>query len=406
MSCEQNRKQADRDAHEGQVSRGHERFQTGRVITMASGHFVHDTYTAFLPPLLPSFIAHLALTKAEAGLLNTFITAPSLIQPAIGHFADRFNLRYAVILAPAITATMMCLLGTAPGYAILALLLLIAGFSSAGMHAVGPVMAGRLSGRSLGRGMSFWMVGGELGRTLGPIVVVTAVIHLTMKGLPWLMVGGWVASLVFYLRIRGVSGRPEELAPGLPWRSALRRMKPVLLPLGVIILLRAFMQASLTYYLPTFLIEEGADLWYAGASLTVLQGAGVAGAFLGGSVSDRLGRRLVLLISMTVAPVFMIAFLAVHGWAQYGLLVFLGMLVISTTPVMMALVQESFPENRALANGTYMSMSFLIRSGVVVLLGALSDKFGLRQMFTASAVIMISGAPLLFLLPNSRSQIG
>ncbi len=379
-------------------------FQTGRVVTMAVGHGIHDTYTAFLPPLLPRFISALTLTKAEAGLLNAFIQAPSLLQPAIGHLADRFNLRFAVILAPAISATAMSLLGVAPGYIFVALFLLVAGCSSAGLHAVGPVMTGRLSGRNLGRGMSLWMVGGELGRTLGPIVVVTAVVHMTVKGMPWLMIGGWVTSLVLFFRVREVSGHPEEIARSLPWRPALRRMRPVLLPLGAVILLRAFMQASLTYYLPTFLTEEGADIWYAGASLTVLQAAGVAGALLGGSMSDRLGRRTILLISMMAAPCFMFIFLSVHGWAQLFLLVCLGLLVISTTPVIMALVQESFPENRALANGTYMSMSFLIRSGVVILLGALSDRFGLRQMFAASAVIMIVGTPLLFLLPDRSSD--
>jgi len=36
--------------------------------------------------------------------------------------------------------------------------------------------------------------------------------------------------------------------------------------------------------------------------------------------------------------------------------------------------------------------------------GPLSDKFGLRQMFSASAVIMIGGVPLLFLLPNRRLE--
>jgi FSR family fosmidomycin resistance protein-like MFS transporter len=218
------------------------------------------------------------------------------------------------------------------------------------------------------------------------------------------MVGGWTASLVLYFRVREVSGRHEEIAASLPWRSAMRRMRPVLLPLGGVIFLRSFMQASLTYYLPTFLIEEGANLWYAGASLTVLQAAGVAGALLGGSISDRLGRRKVLLISITVSPVFMLIFLAMYGWIQLAVLVILGLLVISTTPVMMALVQESFPENRALANGTYMAMSFLLRSGAVILLGALSDRFGLRRMFTASAAIMICGVPLLLLLPGRSGE--
>jgi FSR family fosmidomycin resistance protein-like MFS transporter len=383
-----------------------EDFQAGRVVTMSVGHGVHDTYTAFLPPLLPRFISALTLSKAEAGLLNAFIQAPSLMQPAIGHLADRMNLRFAVILAPAISATVMSLLGVAPGFGILALLLLAAGCSSAGLHAVGPVMTGRMSGRNLGRGMSFWMVGGELGRTLGPVVVVTALVHLTARGLPWLMIGGWTASLVLFVRVRAVSGRPQEIRARLPWRPALLRMRSVLVPLAAFIFLRAFMQAALTYYLPTFLTEQGASLWTAGASLTVLQAAGVAGALLGGSMSDRLGRRTMLLISTAASPLFMFAFLSAQGWAQLLVVICLGLLVISTTPVMMALVQESFPENRALANGTYMSMSFLIRSGVVILLGALSDHFGLRQMYAASAVIMMAAIPLLFLLPNRRSPAG
>jgi FSR family fosmidomycin resistance protein-like MFS transporter len=380
------------------------RFQTGRVVTMSVGHGMHDTYTAFLPPLLPRFISVLSLSKAEAGLLNAFIQAPSLLQPAIGHLADRLNLRFAVILAPALTATVMSLLGVAPGFGILTVLLLVAGCSSAGLHAVGPVMTGRMSGRHLGRGMSFWMVGGELGRTLGPVVVVTALLHLTLRGLPWLMIGGWTASLVLFFRVRAVSGRPREIRSRLDWRPALLGMRFVLLPLAAFIFLRAFMQAALTYYLPTYLTEQGASLWTAGASLTLLQAAGVGGALLGGSMSDRLGRRTMLLISTAGAPLFMIFFLTVHGWTQLLVIVCLGLLVISTTPVMMALVQESFPRNRALANGTYMSINFLIRSGVVILLGALSDRFGLHQMYAASAVIMVGAIPLLFLLPNRPSS--
>jgi FSR family fosmidomycin resistance protein-like MFS transporter len=66
----------------------------------------------------------------------------------------------------------------------------------------------------------------------------------------------------------------------------------------------------------------------------------------------------------------------------------------------MALVQESFPENRALANGVYMSLSFVLGSVVVVVLGAMGDRFGLRLAFTASAVIPLLGLPLILLLPR------
>ncbi len=377
-----------------------EGFQVGRVVTISFGHWVHDTYTAFLVPLLPAFIAKLALTKTEAGALTVFMQGPSLLQPFIGYLGDRVNLRYFVILGPAVTATMMSLLGVAPRYAVMALLLTVVGLSSAAFHAVVPVMAGRLSGRNLGRGMGFWMVGGELGRAVGPLIIVSAVNFLTLEGTPWLMMGGLSATLLLYLLLRDVPGQSPEAGRGISFREGLRVMRPLMVPLAGVITARVFLLGAMTTYLPIFLTEDGADLWFAGLSLTVLQVAGVVGALVGGSISDRLGRRLILFIAMLTAPLFTFVFLMVNGLARFPILLVLGFTLLSTIPVIMAMVQESFPENRALANGMYMAMGFVIRSGAVVVIGTLGDLFGLRLAFAVSAVIALLGLPFIRLLPE------
>jgi FSR family fosmidomycin resistance protein-like MFS transporter len=377
-------------------------FHTGRVLTVSAGHALHDTYTAFLSPLLPVFIENLALSNTQAGLLTVFNQIPSLFQPIIGHLADRLSLRLLVILTPALTATGMSLLGVAPDYLVLALLLVVVGLSSAILHSVAPVIAGRLSGRSLGRGMGFWMVGGELGRTLGPLVIVGAIQFLGLRGTPWLMAGGWLASILLYFILSDVGARPAPAAESLPWKQALRVMGPILVPLVGIITVRAFMVAALTTYLPIFLTAEGAELWFAGVSLSILEAAGVVGALLGGSLSDQMGRRTVLSISLLATPALMLLFVAVTGWVRLPLLLALGLTSLSVTPVIMALVQETSPQNRALANGTYMSLSFLIRSGVVVLVGAMGDLWGMRAAFIVSAIIPLLGLPFLRLLPARR----
>ena len=313
-------------------------------------------------------------------------------------------MRYFVILAPAITGTMMSLLGVGDSYAALAVMLLVAGTSSAGLHAVGPVMTGRVSGDRLGKGMGFWMVGGEVGRTIGPILLVTAIAYFTLDGLAWLMVGGWLTSGVMYLRLRRVPGRDPSDSPALPWRTALPAMRPFMLPLAGILITRAFALASLTTYLPIYLTERGVALWYAGAALTVLEAAGVVGALSGGAVSDRWGRRVILMISMVGTPILIFAFLWLEGIAQAFLVPMLGFIALSTTPVIMAWVQESYPRNRALANGIYMAMGFLIRAGAVVVLGRIGDLYGLQWGLLLSALMMILGIPLAVMLPAPGSQ--
>jgi FSR family fosmidomycin resistance protein-like MFS transporter len=217
------------------------------------------------------------------------------------------------------------------------------------------------------------------------------------------MLGGLLGSIILYIRLTDVPRSPAVAGVQPAWGQALRTMGPLLLPLAGITVVRAFMVMALSTYLPVFLSEEGASLWFVGASLTVLQSAGVVGAMLAGPLSDRISRRTLLAASLLAAPLLMLAFLQARGWVQIPLLLVLGFAAISVNPVFMALVQESFPQNRALANGIYMALNFVLSSTVVVILGTLGDRFGLRPTFTVSAFISLIGLPLVFLLPVRRA---
>jgi FSR family fosmidomycin resistance protein-like MFS transporter len=377
-----------------------EQFQAAGVVTVSSGHAVHDVYTAFLPPLLPALIQEFSLSTAQAGLLSVFLQWPSVLQPFIGYLADHVNLRYLVILGPAVTGVVMSLLGVAPSYAVLGMLLTVAGLSSAGLHSVGPVIAGNLAGRSLGRAMGFWMVGGGLGYTIGPLIMVSTIQTVGLRDTPWLMIGGLVTSAVLYVRLRDVSSYVPGLHHSRPWRQALRAMRPVLIPVLGITAARSFMSVALSTYLPLFLKGEGNTLWFAGVALSMFEAAGMVGALTVASLSDRLGRRRVLSISLAAATPLMAAFLVFGGPARLPTLLALGFTVMSIMPVIMALLQETFPENRALANGIFLGFSFVIQATATLLLGLMSDRFGLRAAYIFSALMPLAGLPLVFLLPS------
>lgn len=377
---------------------------TPRVATIAAAHAAHDTYSSFLPPLLPLFIERLLLSKAEAGFLAVFLQGPSLLQPLIGHIGDRRDLRALVVLTPSLTAVSMCLLGVASGYGAVVLLLLAAGISSAMLHALAPVAAGRLSGNRLGFGMGFWMVGGELGRTLGPIVLVSAVASLGLAGLPWLMVGGIAASGLLGLGLRGTAPRPAARGMSVKMDGAWRGMGRFFGPLTGLVAARAAMMAAFTTFLPVFLHSQGVKLWWAGASLSLLEAAGVLGALCGGAASDRMGRKVILIGSFVATPVLMAALVVTTGWGRVVVLPALGFFGLMATPVVMAAVLESFPENRALANGSYMALNFVARSLAVVGVGAMADAFSMRLAFLVCAGCGLLGLPCVLRLPiASRS---
>lgn len=376
-----------------------EQFQTAGVITVSGGHAVHDVYTSFLPPLLPALIQEFSLSTARAGLLSVFLQWPSVLQPFIGYLADHANLRYLVILAPAVTGVAMSLLGIAPSYAVLGMLLVVTGLSAAGIHSVGPVIAANLAGRKLGRAMGFWMVGGGLGYTIGPLIVVATLQWGGLRATPWLMIGGIVTSAVLFVRLRDVSSYVPGRDHSRPWRQALRAMRPVLIPVLGITAARSFMSAALGTYLPLFLKGEGESLWFAGAALSVVEAAGMAGALTVGSLSDRLGRRRLLAITLATAPPLMAAFLVFSGPARFSTLLALGFTAVSIMPLIMALLQESFPENRALANGIFLGFNFMLQAVATVFLGLLGDRFGLRAAYIFSAIAPLAGLPLVLLLP-------
>jgi FSR family fosmidomycin resistance protein-like MFS transporter len=373
-----------------------EEFQSEQVLTIASAHFVHDVYSSFLAPLLPLLIEKMTLTLTLAGSLTAFMQFPAILTPIIGHYADKYNLRYLVIFAPALTATMMSVMGLAPTFWTLALILIVAGISVAFFHAPAPAMVGQISGQRVGKGMSWFMAGGELARTVGPLFAVWAVSTWALEGMFRVVVIGWGMSAVLFWRLREIPIRARKQSS---LQSILPKLRTLFLPLLIVIFFRMFMVVCMTTYLPTYMKMNGSTLFLAGASLSILEFAGVIGALSGGTISDRLGRKAVLMVITVLASLLMIAFLNVSGWLLVPVLLLYGFVSISPGPVYLALIQDHFPENRAVSNGLYISMNFLLRSLAMLLVGVAGDAFGLQLTFMASALLSLFGLIGIILLP-------
>jgi MFS transporter, FSR family, fosmidomycin resistance protein len=379
------------------------KFQTGRVVVLSLCHFIHDAYSSFLAPLLPLLIEKLSMTLTQAGFLSTVMQIPALFNPLIGSLADRSSVRYFIILAPATTAIPMSLLGLAPNYGVLLVLLFCAGISVAMFHVPAPVMVSRLSATRVGRGMSFFMTGGESARTIGPLVAIGAVSLFGLEGAYPVMTVGILASIWLYLRFREVpvgDSHKRQTSLGETWRD----MRYILVPLIAILVARGFMHAAMATFLPTYIKAETGNLWLAGLSLTLFEASGVVGVMTAGSLSDFFGRRKILAFSILGAPIGLFFFIGLSGWYRFMALMFTGFTLLSTTPVMLALVQENAIKSPAAANGFFMMSSFLARSAIVVIVGFAGDLMGLKATYLTSAALGFAGLPFLLLLPKQHRE--
>ncbi len=375
-------------------------FDYGRILLICSGHFVHDVYSAFIAPLLPLLIDKLGLTLLMAGSLPVFMQAPSLLGPLIGYLADRISVRYLVIFAPAITATLATLIGFMPTYGTAALLLFCVGVNIMAFHAPAPAMIAHVAGGKVGRGMSFFMASGELARSVGPLLVGFGVAEWGMEGLWRLMFFGWVSSAVLFWRLRDVSAKRERRKSKT--KPMLRRFARVFAPLLGVMLLRNMAASSLGIFMVVYLVDiRGFELTLATGALALYEFSGVGGALMGGTLSDRFGRRRMVAGAATGSALLMLVFAHVEGALLVPLLIGLGFTSLSVSPVFLALVQDQLPENRATANGVFMLYAFGVRALNVMMVGALGDALGLQNAFIAAALISLLCLPVIVTLPST-----
>lgn len=372
-------------------------FQAGNVILISLSHFVHDVYSSFLAPILPLLMEKLSMSYSQAGLLTVIQRIPSLLNPIVGILADKISVKLFVILSPAITVIVMSLLGLAPNYIFLSVLLLIMGISASMFHVPAPVMIKQIAADRVGKGMSFFMLGGELARSVGPMVIIGAVSVWGLEGTYKLIPFGMIASLFLYFRFRNIN--PPQQDKNLKNSAALNvlaKYKSLLITIFGILFFTSIIKGTITTFLTVYLTDQGESLWYAGASLSIFQLAGAGGTFFSGTLSDTMGRRKVLTLASVLNPILLLMFVYATGIVSVILLMLLGLFLFAFTPVLLAIINESKTEFPTFLNGIFMTINFLTSAVTISIIGFSADYFGLESTYLASAIAGFLCIPFVF----------
>ncbi|RJQ79343.1 MAG: MFS transporter [Desulfobacteraceae bacterium] len=326
----------------------------------------------------------------------------SVIQPVFGIVSDRFRTGWFVPVGILWTAVAMGLLGWSRDYPTALLLVGLAGLGTAAFHPRAMMAVYLASGLKRGLGAAIFSTGGNLGFALGPVIGSLLVLGFGLHATAGLIPACFVLFVVValypgdFLRREVKPAAAHARADGppdrVPWRS--------LIAVCLIVVLRSWAYMSAITYLPLFFQSRGVQLSSGSLILTLFLACGAAAGLFGGHLSDRIGRKHVIVISSLIYPFLAAAMLLSQGgwvWLFAGLS---GAALLSSFSVTIVLAQELLPRRLGLASGLILGLGFGTGGLGTALSGYLADGIGLYQTFW-----ILAGVPLFSALLAAFIQV-
>ena len=359
---------------------------------LAAGHCVTDFHSSAVSTLQPVLVDRYALTLAQAGVVGgVFMFGSSVLQLPFGMLSDRVRSRMFSVLGPLAAGVFLSCLGLAVGFKSLLLLIALGGVGVAAFQPQSATEATLRSGERRGMGMALFITAGTFGLALGPPVFSAIIETFSFEAFPIAMAPGvLVAALLLW-------GLPQPMAhaktqTGVDWAALGAKWKPLSLHY-TLVLLRSTVQLSFAQFVSIYLMRErGYTLTQASYTLAMFFLAASIGSFTGGHLSDRIGGKKVIVLSMIGASPFFGLFLATTGWVSTVSLFLGGAFLLLTIPVNVVMAQELVPSQAGTVTSLMMGFSWGI-AGITFmpLIGSAAEHFGLQAVLWAVALLPLPG---------------
>jgi len=364
-----------------------------------TAHFSHHVCTGVLVPLLPILRESFGLTYFQSGILvSSFSLSYGFGQVPLAVLADYFSRRKIVILGlMLISFTGMGVSFTSAFWQMLPFFMAM-GIIGGTYHApASSYMSQALPVSSRGRGLGLHVTGGAASFLLTPAIALgIAALAGTWRAsffilaLPALVVG-----LTLWFTTKEITGDVEdesnsqtstdtENSNRVSWMQIIRAI-------GIVVFLSLFMQivfASVNTYLPLFIVDHhGISPKLAGIVISLIAGTGIVGAPLGGALSDRIGRKQVIILALTtVGPLFFAVIYAPFGIFLFLSLMMYGFMTTMRMPAMESLIADVVPVGRrTTVLGIYFFLGMETAGLTTPLVGRLIDVYGLHPVLSSLA---------------------
>jgi MFS family permease len=389
------------------------------VWLISAGHAFTHWYTATFYLLLPLIGKELGLSYTEIGLIMTVQSGVGALSNIPGGvIVDMVGKKgYLMAISLFWVGFPYALMSVTHSYWMLLACVTLVGIGNNIWHpAAIPTLAWRYPERK-GLVIAFHGMGGNIADGLAPlvvgallawmswrtVVVVNVVPGLTMAVLILVMLGAFTVTPARGDAINADGKRREILAYLKDFASLLRNRALMLVAIGSAF--RTMTQVGLLTFLPLYLAYEmGYSPFAVGVCLAVMQAAGFAASPIGGHLSDKLGRKRIVMSTMLFSGVT-IAFMAFAGKsvAFVFFIALSGFFLYAMRAVLQAWAVESTPKEMA---GSGVAIQFGTQAAgsaiAPAIYGMVADKHDLNTAFLFIAGTIVIANLLILFMPNGE----
>ena len=384
------------------------------LVSLSVAHTLMHCFQQGWYIILPSVKETFGLSDVQYGVIESVRSASSTaVQIPSGALSDILHKQWVIIVASAFIGLGAAygILGIASNYGTVLFAAVVVGISIALWHPPAlSVLSYRLS-EHRGMALSIHGMGGNLGNAVGPAVIgiIIGIISWQsaslMMALPLLAFAGFL-----WLMLRNIPGREGKGVTGKQFISALTDLLRNKTILGLVIChgIRAMGTVSVFAFFSLYCRKDlGFSPAKAGMYFTLMMASGILSQPVLGYLSDRFGRKIVMMPSLVLMGCLEIILV----WAGSGVLlalvaVCIGFFIYAVNAIIQAAAMDVTPEAAgattiALLFGS--SALFTIPSPTIA--GWLSETFGTPSVFLFSGGLVLLSAFILLFLPMDQKNV-
>jgi len=349
------------------------------------------------------------ISHAAAGtLVLCQAISSSVVQPGIGHLADRRSMPWLIPLGLFLAGSGVAALGVLPSLPLLYAAALVSGIGVAMFHPEAARFANYVSGEKKASGMRWFTLGGNLGFAIGPAFGTAALAAFALPGTLAAAVPVVIVAIVVTLQLPRLAafaparGKTRKSLGTDDWRSFGK--------LSAFVIVRSMAYLGMVAFIPLYVVEVlHGSAAVGGLTDTAFLLSGAGGTIAGGPIADRVGRKPVLLWStgLTVVLVTAMVLLTRGGgplWLAVGMLILTGFVLVASQASFVVLGQEYLPNRVGFASGVTLGLAVSLGGSVSPALGAIADAHGVAATLLTAGALALAGTLIAFTLPGETRR--